>query len=82
MPLSESRKDRTMKKDLIQGFICGLIGLAGLICVCLNMTKFGMWAATYSSFWVYFALFIVMMIIGSLLNKGVSTVRLLIQKRK
>lgn len=62
-------------KTRIINHVLGLVGATLLIVCCAFIPTIAVWAALYSPVWVYLGLFIVMMVAGALLNKGIEQIR-------
>ena len=70
------------KKQRITRYLLGAVGIVLLVVMCALMPSFALWANEFPPVLVYLGLFIIMMIAGSLLNKGFTQIQQDILLRK
>lgn len=58
----------------IANYLLGACGLIFLLISCSFLPQLSAWATLYPAIWVYSAFFLVMMLVGALLNKGFSQI--------
>ncbi|ALE18919.1 hypothetical protein [Lawsonella clevelandensis] len=59
-------------KPRITNYLLGLVGFTALLVCCALLPLISTWATHYAPVLVYTAFFLIMMLVGAFLNKGVT----------